>query len=87
MTRTMIDQSERDRRRLAKLARAGAPARRTFTLAQIEEASGLQAGYCLACGEMQECCEPDARKYRCDNCSQLQVFGAEELLIMGLVTV
>ena len=34
MTRTMIDQSERDRRRQAKLARAGAPARRTFTTAQ-----------------------------------------------------
>ena len=60
--------------------------RRTFTMAQVEEASGLQAGYCLACGEMQECCEPDAREYRCDNCKQSQVFGAEELLIMGLVT-
>jgi hypothetical protein len=62
-----------------------APARRTFTLAQVEEASDLQAGYCLACGAMRECCEPDARGYTCDDCKQPQVYGAEELLLMGLV--
>ena len=58
---------------------------RTFTLQQVEEASGMQAGYCLACGAMQECCEPDARKYRCDNCQKNEVYGAEELLLMGRV--
>ena len=36
---------------------------RTFTMQQIEEASGMQAGFCLACGATRECCEPDARKY------------------------
>ena len=43
-------------------------------------------GFCLACGEEQDGCEPDARQYHCDNCHQSQVFVAEELLIMGLVT-
>ena len=43
------------------------------------------AGFCLACGVMQECCEPDARKYRCDNCGKSEVYGAEELLLMGRV--
>ena len=58
---------------------------RTFSMQQVEEASGMQAGYCLACGAMQECCEPDARKYRCDNCQKNEVYGAEELLLMGRV--
>ena len=35
----------------------------TFTIAQIEEANGLQCGFCIACGAMQESCEPDARQY------------------------
>jgi hypothetical protein len=57
----------------------------TFTLEQIAEASELQAGYCIACGAMCECCEPDAREYQCDDCKQLQVYGAEELMLMGRV--
>ena len=64
---------------------ACAPKYRTFTLAQIEEASDLQCGFCLACGAMRECCEPDARKYRCDACQENQVYGAEEIVLMGLM--
>jgi len=33
------------------------PKYRTFTVAQIEEASDQQCGFCLACGAMQENCE------------------------------
>ncbi len=58
---------------------------RTFTMQQVEEASGMQCGFCLECGAMQECCEPDARKYHCDNCGKSEVYGAEELLLMGRV--
>lgn len=58
---------------------------RTFTLAQVEEASADDYGLCLACGESQEGCEPDARKYLCDNCGQHQVYGAEEIVLMGLM--
>jgi hypothetical protein len=57
----------------------------TFTIAQIEEANGLQCGFCIACGAMQESCEPDAREYRCDGCSANHVYGAEELMVMGLM--
>ena len=41
-------------------------------------------GLCLACGEAQEGCEPDARRYRCEACGERKVYGAEEaLLILG----
>jgi hypothetical protein len=59
--------------------------RRTFSLEQFQEAQELQAGFCLDCGEMRENCEPDAREYECDSCGEFQVYGAEELLLMGLV--
>ena len=38
-------------------------------------------GFCIACGNEQEGCEPDARNYECEECGALQVFGAEELLV------
>jgi hypothetical protein len=39
-------------------------------------------GFCLACGEEADGCEPDARHYRCDSCGLLAVFGADEILLM-----
>lgn len=39
-------------------------------------------GFCLACGNEQEGCEPDARKYTCEVCGEKQVYGAQELLMM-----
>jgi hypothetical protein len=48
----------------------------------IESAhEGDGTGYCLACGESRECCEPDARNYECDSCGKRQVFGAEEIIL------
>jgi len=41
-------------------------------------------GFCLACGEEQGSVEPDARKYNCESCGAPKVYGAEELLVMGL---
>lgn len=38
-------------------------------------------GFCIACGDEAEGCEPDARKYRCESCGAHAVFGAEELLM------
>lgn len=37
-------------------------------------------GFCKACGNEQEGCEPDDRNYECEACGEHQVFGAEELL-------
>lgn len=56
-----------------------------FKLEQIEQAIEDYVGFCLACGAEKECCEPDARDYDCDECGERKVYGAEELLIMGLV--
>ena len=37
-------------------------------------------GFCKACGEEADGCEPDARNYTCEYCGEDQVFGAEEML-------
>lgn len=58
---------------------------RTFELEEIEEMMENYEGACIVCGEVRECCEPDAREYECDNCGGDTVYGAEELLMMGLV--
>jgi len=39
-------------------------------------------GFCLACGAMAYCVEPDARNYDCEACEAPEVFGARELLVM-----
>jgi DNA-directed RNA polymerase subunit M/transcription elongation factor TFIIS len=62
------------------------PARKLmFTLEQIQSADEDQAGFCLACGNEQYGCEPDARRYVCEACGEKQVFGASELVFMGRV--
>lgn len=38
-------------------------------------------GFCIACGEEAEDCEPDAREYECLVCGENKVYGDEELLI------
>ena len=38
-------------------------------------------GFCIACGADAEGVEPDARKYKCEACGAMGVYGAEELLI------
>lgn len=39
-------------------------------------------GMCLACGNVQGGCEPDARNYKCEACGRNNVYGGQELLIM-----
>ena len=46
-------------------------------LAQADNNEGL----CMACGEVAECVEPDARKYECESCGEKAVYGAEEALL------
>ena len=61
---------------------------KSLTAAVIVEAAqrtmfGLDnVGFCIECGAEHEC-EPDARRYVCDDCGKSAVFGAEELLISG----
>ena len=56
-----------------------------LTLEEYREYQDEFIGVCLECGDIQENVEPDARNYPCDACGARQVFGAEELLIMGMV--
>jgi hypothetical protein len=43
-----------------------------------------EGGFCLACGAEIHHIEPDARKSECECCGAPKVYGAQELLIMGL---
>jgi hypothetical protein len=54
----------------------------SITTDRIIEAIQLDeyAGFCMACGNEQGGCEPDARGYRCESCDEPAVYGAEELL-------
>ncbi len=42
-------------------------------------------GWCLACGELQDGCEPDAVRYKCDGCGKPKVYGLAELALMNLI--
>jgi hypothetical protein len=57
---------------------------RLMELAESQMFGLANPGICLACGEEQEGCEPDARNYECEACGERQVFGAEEALLMGV---
>ena len=44
------------------------------------------AGFCINCGEeYEELLEGDAREVECTACGEPKVYGAQEILIMGLL--
>lgn len=53
---------------------------------RLQEVSefGEFTGFCLACGNEQDGCEQDIRHGICESCSAAKVYGAEELILMGL---
>lgn len=55
------------------------------SLEEIKEATEEQQGFCIACGEIADGVEPDARNYTCEYCGFSEVFGADELVLMGWV--
>lgn len=57
-----------------------------FTLEEIQSAMQEYGGFCISCGAYASPVEPDARNYKCEDCGQHTVFGAEELVVMGLVS-
>ncbi len=60
---------------------------KTMTEEEYHEAREDSLGYCLLCGAERGCCEPDARNYDCEECGHNEVFGVEELMIMGKVEI
>jgi hypothetical protein len=41
-------------------------------------------GMCLGCGADADGCEPDARRYDCEECGFPRVYGCEQILLMGV---
>lgn len=56
-------------------------AERVCEAVEREMSSLDNPGFCLACGEEADGCEPDARNYECEYCGARRVFGAGELLM------
>jgi hypothetical protein len=60
----------------------------SITLSRITDAVYRQhrtldnPGFCLACGEEADGCEPDAQRYTCEYCDEPRVYGAEQILMM-----
>ncbi len=54
----------------------------SVTLDRVMEAIEVDdmLGFCIACGEERDCCEPDMRGGPCEECNTDNVYGAEELL-------
>ena len=58
----------------------------TFTEEDFRTLSEDGIGFCIHCGEEAvDYCEPDAREYLCEFCGEREVYGMEELLLMGLI--
>ena len=51
------------------------------------ERSENNEGICLACLEEAYGVEPDARNYTCEACGWNEVFGLDELMIMGKIDI
>ena len=49
---------------------------------EASELSLDNPGFCLACGEQADGCEPDARDYTCECCDEPCVFGAAEIALI-----
>jgi hypothetical protein len=53
---------------------------------EYEDAVENYIGFCPDCGEFsRENTEPDAEHYHCDLCENINVLGAEQALIIGLI--
>ena len=57
-------------------------ARRVMQVAEACEGGG----FCKDCGTEHDSIEPDATEYACEECGSPSVYGAEELLLMGLAS-
>jgi hypothetical protein len=59
----------------------------TVTEAEFAELNEEYGGFCLACGEQAYGVEPDAENYSCESCGEDQVFGVEQLLVLGKINI
>lgn len=59
----------------------------TVSEARYHELCEMYYGLCRVCGCERECTEPDAENYHCEDCGQDEVFGTEQLLLRGELTI
>ena len=43
--------------------------------------------FCIRCGDTDQTIEPDVERAECECCEQRGLYGAEQLLILGMYTV
>lgn len=60
-------------------------AAKTISMSEFDELYRSDGGLCVECGEEAYGVEPDARELICRACGALGVYGAEQLLIEGLL--
>jgi hypothetical protein len=55
-----------------------------LTITRITDAAAADdnIGFCLTCGAERFNVEPDARRYPCEECGALKVYGAQEMILM-----
>lgn len=58
-----------------------------LTEAQYHAEAYDYAGYCTSCKQLSYGHEPDARRQECELCGENRVYGLEEAVMMGLVSV
>ena len=52
----------------------------------VDDLMGIGSpGRCIECKAAIDGIEPDARRYRCEECGETGVYGLEELLMMGMI--
>ena len=54
---------------------------RVFEAVEAQHTSLDNPGFCIKCGADAEGCEPDAQRYKCEECGARAVYGAEEILM------
>lgn len=57
----------------------------SFTAEDLANMQIEDAGACINCGEWAYNVDADAQHYECTNCGEMEVYGSEELVIMGLI--
>jgi hypothetical protein len=63
--------------------------RRKFlpVITELELYGEESLGFCLGCGTTAHGVEPDARRYDCESCGEPEVYGLEELAMIGLAII
>ena len=59
-----------------------------LSVAEFEAACDSYDGFCIDCKEITNSgVEPDARRYECEACGERTVYGMEEALLMGAISI